>query len=133
MMDNSDVNNEIPLLTFNSLYNILREEKRTKTLGQLPNLFYEAVKNYIIEKQKEIKNLSSVDLEKKRREQHVLKKSKEIIFELLNIRLSKISNIIIKNSLFSENSMSTDNILEFEFDIAKDFESGIKKIKRKLD
>ncbi len=41
---------ELPLLTFNSIYNILREEKRLKSLQKLPEGFYEAFEKFIDDK-----------------------------------------------------------------------------------
>jgi DNA replication initiation complex subunit (GINS family) len=48
---------EIPLLTFNSLYNLLREEKKIKTLQKLPDLFYEALEKFLNDKKTEILKL----------------------------------------------------------------------------
>src|SRR3989338_9016905 len=55
---------ELPLLTFNSLYNILREEKRVKSLQKLPEGFYEALEKFIDDKKTEIKKLKE-NLEEK--------------------------------------------------------------------
>ena len=48
---------EMPLLTFNSLYNILREEKKSKKLYKLPDLFYEALNEFLTSKKQEIEKL----------------------------------------------------------------------------
>ena len=128
----NDISSELPLLTFNSLYNLLREEKRTKTLQQLPDLFYEAVQKYLEDKRNEIKNLGSDNFDKKKKEMHVLKKSQDINLELLNLRANKISNITIKNTLFGDGSMSTDNILPQEMDLSEYFRKGVKSLKREI-
>jgi len=47
---------ELPLLTFNSLYNLLREEKKSKSLTFLPEFFYESLNNFLDEKKKRLKN-----------------------------------------------------------------------------
>ena len=132
MEEQNNINSELPLLTFNSLYNLLREEKRTKTLQQLPDLFYEAVQKYLEDKRNEIKNLGSDNFDKKKKEMHVLNKSQDINLELLNLRANKISNITIKNTLFGDGSMSTDNILPQEMDLCEYFRKGIKNLKREI-
>lgn len=127
-MDNNS-GKEMPLLTFNSLYNLLRDEKRIKKLQELPELFYEATEEFINNKKKEIERLKD-EPEKLKKEKHILNKSKEIFTELLNLRSMKIANIAIKDSLYGEETLSKDNILEKElifFDIVK---KGTKKLKK---
>ena len=132
MEEQNNINSELPLLTFNSLYNLLREEKRTKTLQQLPDLFYEAVQKYLEDKRNQIKNIGNDNFDKKKKEMHVLKKSQDINLELLNLRTNKISNIVIKNTLFGETSMSTENILPQEMDLCEYFKKGIKNLQREI-
>ena len=60
--DTQSSSQELPLLTFNSLYNVLREEKKGKSLQQLPELFYEALEKFLTDKKEEIKRLKVFDL-----------------------------------------------------------------------
>lgn len=121
---------EVPLLTFNSLYNLLREEKREKKLQKLPELFYEALEKFLSDKKEEISRLKkdSPDQEKMRKEQHILKNSRKIAKELLNLRCVKISNIAIKNKVFEEDILSIDNVLEKEKGFLDIVQKGIKTI-----
>lgn len=120
---------EMPLLTFNSLYNILREEKKTKALCRLPEQFYEAISDFSKNKKAEIEKLKSENnLDKIKKEKHILIKSEEIILELINLRTMKISNIGIKDELFGDETLSKDNILERE----KEFFETIKKATKKI-
>ena len=121
----SENSNEMPLLTFNSLYNILREEKRTKKLQKLPELFYEALEKFILDKKGEIKKLKEQggDTEKLKKEKYILQNSKKISYELLNLRFVKISNIAIKNKIFEDEILAEENILNKE----KNFFNGVQK------
>ncbi len=114
MNETINSSSQIPLLTFNSLYNLLREEKTKKQLQGIDKNFYVSMNNFLTSKKDEIKTLLSHDNEKLSKEKHLLIKSKEIITELINLRLMKISNIAIKNSLYGESTVSIDNILEEE-------------------
>jgi DNA replication initiation complex subunit (GINS family) len=129
MTNTLDPSSQIPLLTFNSLYNILREEKRTKSLQALPKLFYEALSKFLADKKEEIKKLkNSNDNLKLKKEQNIYKNSKKITTELLNLRCMKISNIAIKNELFGEETLSDQSILEKEIE----FQDKIKKATKSL-
>ncbi len=117
--------NEIPLLTFNSLYNLLREEKKIKTLQKLPELFYEALEKFLNDKKTEILKLKkeSTDNEKLKKEMHIHSSSKKIASELIQIRLSKISNSAIKSEMYQDETFFNSETLEKE----KYFYENIKK------
>ena len=51
---------ELPLLTFNSLYNLLREEKKIKSLQKIPEMFYEALDKFLEDKKNEIKRIKQL-------------------------------------------------------------------------
>ena len=122
-MDN-EVTNEIPLLTFNSLYNLLREEKKNKSLKSIPEAFYEALDKFFLEKRNQIEKLRNLkENEKLKKEKLIFLNSKKISKELLNIRCTKIANIAIKNSLFNEEILPEKDILEKE----KKFLENVKK------
>lgn len=125
---------ELPLLTFNSLYNILREEKRLKSLQKLPEGFYEALEKFIDDKKAEIKRLRDNPDEKEKlmKEKNVFVNSLKIYDELLSIRCSKISNVAIKNGLFEEDVLSKENILKKEESFFDEVQKAMKKIKIKL-
>lgn len=111
------MNQEIPLLTFNSLYNLLREEKKTKMLQKFPELFYQALEKFLNEKNNEIIRLKSQgDNDKLKKEKLVLKNSKMIANSLLSIRAKKITNIAIENQVEND-VLDENNILEKEKDL----------------
>lgn len=134
----SSVNNdthkkELPLLTFNSLYNLRREEKKNSYLQKLPGEFYEAVKKFIDDKKTEIVKLkNNEDISKFRKEQLILKNSKMIIEELIGIRSTKISKVALQNALSEEDALSTDSILEEEKKIYKTVQEEVKKLRSRV-
>ena len=125
---------ELPLLTFNSLYNILREEKRMKSLQKLPEGFYEAFEKFIDNKKQEIKKLKNDEENKEKlmKDKNIYLNSLKIYDELLNIRCLKIANVAIKNGVFDEEVLSKDNILARENDFFSEVQKAMKKIKIKL-
>ncbi len=135
VIENSSNMTELPLLTFNSLYNFLSIEKKNKALQNLPELFYEALAKYLKDKKEEMEKLKKYgELEKLKKEKNIYMNSNKLIKELLNIRCVKISNIIIKNHIFGEEILSEDNILKSELifssklkDATKNFVGGIIK------
>ena len=133
MESQSSENHEKPLLTFNALYNILRTEKKESTLQQFPDLFYEALEEFIKNKKEEIKNLKQQgDNEKLKKEHHILKNSTKIAKEIINIRAQKIAKIACQNSLFDEEVMEESNILEKEKKIYEGVEKNIKQLQKNL-
>jgi len=134
MESSQSQNIELPLLTFNSIYNILREEKRVKTLQKLPSGFYEALEKFIDDKKNEIKKLKD-DLnnkEKLMKEKNIYLSTIKIYDELLSLRCSKICNAAIKNSLFEEDIITKENILNKENIFFEDIIKAIKKVKIKI-
>lgn len=88
----SEISNELPIITFNSLYNILREEEKMSTLHTLPNNFFEAVEEFIQTKKKELNNNSNSKTE------HQYKSSLKIIDKLQKLRAKKIAILAIESS-----------------------------------
>lgn len=126
-------NQEKPLLTFNALYNILRTEKKERTLQKFPELFYEALEEYLTTKKEEIKKIkSSGDEDKLKKEHHILRNSNKIIKELISIRSQKIAKIASQNTLLGEDIMEENNILEKEQNLYKDIVKNIKQLQRGL-
>jgi len=120
---------EIPLLTFNSLYNILREEKKSSLLQNLPELFYEALEKFMEEKIKEISRLEKQsEPDKLRKENNILKNSNKISQELISLRCSKIANIAIKHQVFKEDFLSVENIIGKENIFFEEVKNSTKKI-----
>ena len=114
-METSDNNFELPLVTFNSLYSLLREEKKTKVLLQLPEKYYPALNKFFTDKKDEIKRyISAGETNKADKEKKVVKSSKNLAKELINLRLIKIATIAIKTGIFDDEDFSKDNILEEE-------------------
>lgn len=127
--DSLNNSSEIPLITFNSLYNILREEKKSKTLQKLPEKFFEALIKFLSDKKNEITKLKGDNnKEKLKREMHVLNNSKKIIQELMSMRCIKISNIAIKNSIFQDEILNSSNVLPQEKDFFDQVNTNINKL-----
>lgn len=123
---------EMPLLTFNSLYSLLREEKKSNALQKLPEMFYEALKKFLEDKKQEIIKLkSNSEMDKLKKERYVLSNSKKIALDLMHIRYIKISSSAIKNEIFEDDDLVSQNILENEkdyFDKIKSITSIAKKV-----
>jgi DNA replication initiation complex subunit (GINS family) len=103
---------EIPLLTFNSLFNLNRVEKKESSLQNIDPLFYEALVNFIKIKEKEILDLKSQEnLDKLKKEERILKNSKRIAKDIITIRTQKISEMAIKNYFFGEEIFSKEDII----------------------
>ncbi|MCA9495470.1 MAG: hypothetical protein KC589_00885 [Nanoarchaeota archaeon] len=121
---------ELPLLTYNSLYNLLRGEKKLKSLQELPELFYEALEKFFEDKKNEIKRVKdNGDLDKLKREKHVYENSKKIAKELLSLRCVKISKIAIENQFFGDDVLPKTNILNSEEEFLICVQSGVKNVK----
>ncbi len=111
----SENTNDIPLLTFNSLYNVLREEKKSKALTNLPERFYDSLKKFIDDKKNEVLKLKNdTDKTKVRRERNILNNSKKIAKELVVLRSMKIATIAAQNCSTDEEVLTEENILEEE-------------------
>jgi DNA replication initiation complex subunit (GINS family) len=124
---------EVPLLTYNSLYNLLREEKKGKSLQKLPELFYSALENFLKTKKEEIEKFKKLaDNDKLRKEKLILINSKKIALELTNLRFSKISNIAIKNKLFGDDVLSQENVLEDEQYFFDSVQKALNPISKKI-
>lgn len=124
---------EIPLLTFNSLYNILRTEKKEKNLQSLPQRFYEALSNFIEEKTKEIEKLKQNNLKDKiKKEKNILSNTKKIILEILTQRSLKIANIAIKNEIFKEKILMEKNILKEEANLFSSIQKATSSLKNQI-
>lgn len=132
--DKSSSSAEIPLITFNSLYNILREEKKSKTLQKLPELFYESMKQFFDNKRKEVQKLKNEEENKDRlkKERFVLSNAKKISDELMSIRCIKISNVAVKNCVFDDEILSRENILPEEEEFFSEVEKSVKRLKKRV-
>lgn len=123
---------EMPLLTFNSLYSLLREEKKSNTLQKLPDMFYEALKKFLEDKKQEIIRLKNAgDTDKLKKEKYVLSNSKKIALDIIHTRCIKLANSAIKNEIFEDEDLISPNILEAEkeyFEKIKKATSNTKKI-----
>ena len=131
--DTQSSSQELPLLTFNSLYNVLREEKKGKSLQQLPELFYEALEKFLTDKKEEIKRLKEAqEKDKLKKERNILSNSKKIAQDLLSLRGTKISSIAIQNALSEDNVLNEDNVLEKEKDLFNAIQTKIKNLEKKV-
>lgn len=122
--------NEIPLITFNSLYNILREERKNKPLQKLDTKFYGAIKIFLTDKKRVMRLLKETKQnDKLNKEKHIYKNSEKIILEILNLRCMKISEISIKEELFNQELNGKSSILTEETNLYKQIIENIKQIK----
>jgi len=117
------------IVTFNSIYNVVRGEKKNESLQKLPTNFYIAINKYLTDKKKELEKYKK-EGDKKRffKEKKIYENSKKLISELLEIRLFKISKIGIVNSLQGNKILSEIEVNETE----KEFLENIKKLADKI-
>lgn len=111
----SQSSKELPIVTFNSLYNILKQEERVFELHSLPNHFYEATDEFIKQKKQESKNSEDLKLQNK------LKTAQKIFLKLKQLRAKKIAQLVIYNSQDFDNVLDTES--EFREHIKKAFDS----------
>lgn len=121
---------ELPLLTYNSLFNILREERKmTDKLYDLPSSFYLSVEKFFLNKKKEIdKFRSEKNLEKLKKEKKIYLNSKKIFNEILSLRCQKISKIAIENEMAKEEVFNEELLIEKEKDFLKSVQDAVKKL-----
>ena len=130
IIDDKPETEELPLLTFNAIYNILREEKKTKGLQKYPNLFYEAMEKFISDKKQTIKNEENP--ERRKKEQNILNNAKKIANEIVTIRSQKIARIATSNAFSEESIIDEENILQKEKDIYNAITKEIKKLTKNI-
>ena len=112
------------ILTYNSLYTSIRNEKKNKDLQKLPENFYSLLKKFIENKKREVIELkNNKDAINFKKQKKLLENIETLKTEIINLRLLKISNIAITNFLFSKEIIEIEPIL----DIEKNFFLEIKK------
>ena len=95
---------ELPIITFNSLYNVLKQEERSPELNSLPQLFYEATDNFIHKKKQESEQYAQdVQLQRK------VKTAQTIYFKIKKLRAKKIAEMVIYDSLDEQQLLATEN------------------------
>ena len=112
------------ILTYNSLYTSIRNEKKNKDLQKLPENFYSLLKKFTENKKREVIELkNNKDAINFKKQKKLLENIETLKTEIINLRLLKISNIAITNFLFSKEIIEIEPIL----DIEKNFFLEIKK------
>ncbi|MFT4244095.1 MAG: hypothetical protein ACMXYB_01425 [Candidatus Woesearchaeota archaeon] len=103
----SSENVELPIITFNSLYNILREEEKTATLNILPNHFFKAVELFLQEKKIESSKTQSTIKQK-----NMYYNSIKMYQKLLKVRGKKIAILAIDtlNSIQREEELEENEV-----------------------
>ena len=102
-------------ITYNSLYSIVRNEKKNKSLQSLPKEFYKTLNNFLKSKKEEIIELKQKkDSTNFKRQKKLFENINSMKFEFINLRLSKISNISISNSIYEKEILETHTILDEE-------------------
>lgn len=128
--NDEEIQDELPLLTFNALYNILREEKKSKSLQKYPPLFYEALEKFIMQKKETIKNEQNQD--KRKKELNILNNAKKISEEIISLRGQKIAKIATSNALSENKILDEEHILQYEEELYTSFTKQIQKIIKKI-
>ena len=80
----------LPIITFNSLYNIIREEERSIELHTIPNYFFEGVEEFLKAKENELKHS-----EENTKLKNKITSAKRMYSTLQKIRLKKIVMCVI--------------------------------------
>lgn len=113
--------NELPIITFNALYNVLKQEERESNLNSLPNNFFEGVDEFILQKKKELKEDSqNIKLQNK------FKTAQKIVVKLKKLRAKKITEIAI-DSIYDEEltiEMNQKNESNFYSEVKKFFKKS---------
>ena len=105
------------LMTYNSLYTILREEKRTKNLQKLPFDFFISSSEFLnLKKQEALENKKNREISQFKKSRTILSNSKKILKEIVVLRCSKISLIGITNASHREKIIEEANVLKEEED-----------------
>lgn len=106
------------LLTFETIYELLRREKNKADIQQLDKEFYENLKAYLGEKQEMYeKSLVKTDIFSVTERPNIalqLHNMKKIIKELYEKREKKIIDLALISSKTKSNILSTENLLEQE-------------------
>ena len=108
---------QFPIITFNSLYNVLREEEKINELNSLPDFFFEGVEEFLKIKLEESKK-NSQDSKLKNK----LHTAEKIYSKLKKVRAKKIAS-------FSIYSLDIDD--SFLQKKEKDFKEEIQKLFKK--
>lgn len=106
---------QLPIITFNSLYNVLREEERIVELNTLPEFFFEGVEDFLKNKKQELKS----NEDNSRLKNKVLTAQK-IYLKLKKVRAKKISSLSIDEVGIDDSSLQ-DKEKEFKEQIQKLF------------
>ena len=120
--------NENTTITYNSLYSIVRNEKKNKSLQSLSQEFYKTLNNFLKSKKEEI-----IDLKQKKhydnfkRQKKLFENMNSMKLEFINLRFSKISNISISNSIYEKEILETHAILDEEKDFFLENKNLVKK------
>ena len=117
------------MITFPEIYDILRKEKYSEALQQLPKNFLEEVSEYIAEKKKilereEGKDLFSDTIKLTRKQ---LDNAITTVKEILTLRQKKVLNLAFTAALTGVSKTDTENLLSYEKEL---FESVLKKLKQ---
>ena len=124
----------LPLVTYNSLYTILREEKRTKYLQELPKGFFISSKKFLNLKKKEaIEHKLQKKTAQLKKSKTLFTNSKKILSELITLRCSKISLIGITNTLHKEEVIEEHAILEEEKEFLQAIKKQVRNIQKKVE
>lgn len=121
------------IITFNSLYYFLREERKKKALQKLAPNFYDSVNSYLEERKKELQDLKiKEEKEKLLREKKKFNNIKKVVSEIVEIRTVKICEIAVRNSitkdLFDEEIVTNPQ----EISLFEATKKEMRKIKRGL-
>ncbi|UZE93814.1 MAG: hypothetical protein IB618_03540 [Candidatus Pacearchaeota archaeon] len=118
------------MITYQEIYDILRNEKYNEALQQLPKKFLSEIASYLAEKKdivnREQKN-SELFSDTVRMTRKQLDNTLAIIKEIIAIRERKILNLAFTAALTGISKRDTENLMEHEKDL---FEITVKKLEQ---
>lgn len=121
------MNDELPIITFNSLYNVLREEEKSSSLHSLPKNFYKGVEEFLSSKQQQYQNSQD------QKDKNTHESSVKIFEKLLKLRAKKIAILAIDTLHHSkqEDEELTPSEQSFKKSIQKEFNETYKQFNYK--
>jgi DNA replication initiation complex subunit (GINS family) len=116
-MDDEQDSQDI-VITYDTLFEILRNEKTKEDLQKLNNTFFNDVVGYLNEKQKDINDKKDqqglFDSEDRETKLHQIGNIKKILKDIYERREKKIINMAVNKSRFSSNIIDTSSLLQEE-------------------
>ncbi|MEM2089576.1 MAG: hypothetical protein QXL88_00565 [Candidatus Pacearchaeota archaeon] len=125
------------MITYQEIYDILRKEKYSETLQELPKDFFKELASYIEEKRKLLSKDSTLFSDTLTMTRKQLENVLAMIKELFAIREKKVLNLAFTAAHTGVSKRDTESLLEHEQElfsmVVKKIEENQKLIKQKLE